>query len=510
MDPGNSSENLKGPAEVTPPPDTPANSGVTGAVGRAGEVPDESADDAQTSGKPSVKSLAIRGSAFVICGNLSQQFIRLASNLLLTRLLLPEDFGLMLVVNVVLFGLQMFSDIGIGPSIIQHKRGNEPAFYNTAWTVQIIRGFVLALAGVLLVAPAIYLIGGTIDTLGWVDSDGNPLVYTDPLLIPLICVGSLTALISGFNSTKLYTINRKMAMGRLTTLEVVVQTTGVVAMACWAWYFHSVWALIGGGLTQSWLKMLLSHVLLPGEKNRLHFERAAFNDLLQFGKWIFLSTSALFIAAHGDRVIMGFYLDKAVLGVYGMAYFLSEALAQMIEFVSRLVFLPAFSKVARDNPDRLRLNYYKVRLRLDALTLPAAGGLMMLGQDVVDLLYPDEFVDAGWMLQILAIRVALACTLPAAVSCLLAIGDSKSVFAGNLGKTVVLLTGIPLGWYLGELPGIIWAIALSELGSLPILWWRMARHGLLRPSREALALVFVAVGMGTGWLVHLAWVWLWS
>ncbi len=506
MDPGHDNENLKGQAETTPPPDTRANTGATGAVGHADNPPTDPPGSAGTAPSPppnkTVKALAVRGSVWALGGNLTQQFIRLASNLLLARLLLPEAFGLMAVVSVVLIGLQLFSDIGIGPSIIQHERGEDPPFFNTAWTIQIIRGFFLMIAAICIVTPLIYFIGRLMAT----DSPGDAQpVYTDPLLIPLICVGSLTALISGFNSTKLFTANRQMVIGRLMLLEVGVQALGVLAMASWAWYFKSVWALVGGGLVQAWLKMLFSHTLLPGENNRLHFERGAFDDLIRFGRWIFLSTAALFIAAQGDRLLLGFYISKTTLGVYTIAYFLSEALAQMIEFISRRVFLPAFSHVARDNPDRLRLNYYQVRLRLDALALPAAGGLMMLGSDVVDLLYPDEFQAAGWMLEILAIRVALACTLPAATSCLLAIGDSKSVFAGNLGKTLTLLAGIPLGWHFGGLKGVIWAIALSELGSLPIIWWRMARHGLLSPAREALAVLFVALGMGAGWLVGLLW-----
>ena len=507
MDPGKSGQILDGSAEPTPPPEDNLPGAVSGS-----EAPPESPPDTPpdmppdvSGGAPgqqaNVKALAVRGSVWALGGNLSQQFIRLASNLLLTRLLLPQAFGLMAIVNVVLIGLQLFSDIGIGPSIIQHRRGEEPGFYNTAWVVQIVRGLILTFAALFIVSPLIYLLGR------WMLHDapgGEPPVYSDPMLIPLICVGALTALISGFNSTKFFTANRRLAMGRLMMIEVGVQGFGVVAMASWAWYFHSVWALVGGGLVQAWLKMLLSHAVLPGENNRWRFERNAFDEIFRFGRWIFLSTAALFIAAQGDRLLLGVFVTKEVLGVYSIAYFLSEALAQMIEFVSRRVFMPAFSHVARDNPDRLRLNYYRVRLRLDALTLPAAGALMMLGSDVVHILYPDDYAAAGWMLQVLAIRVALACTLPAAVACLLAKGDSKSVFAGNFGKTVALLCGIPLGWHLNGFVGIVWAIALSELGSLPILWWRMARHGMLRPSREALALIFVVIGLGAGYLVSLA------
>ncbi len=502
MDPGNIKESLKGPAEATPPPDTPDHGGVSGAVGHSdtADTPDD-----PTPHDPGVKALAIRSSFWALGGNMTQQGIRLASNLLLAYLLFPEAFGLMAVVNVVLIGLQMFSDIGIGPSIIQHRRGEDPAFYNTAWTIQVIRGFILGIAAVAIVTPLLYLVGHLLPAS---TSDGSAPVYSDPQLLPLICVGAITAVISGFNSTKLFTVNRKLVIGRLTVMEVTVQIIGVAVMAYWAWHYRSVWALIGGSLVTAFLKMVLSHAMLPGGKNRFQFEREAFVDLIRFGRWIFLSTAALFIAAQGDRLLLGIYVSKAVLGVYSIAYFLSEALAQMIAFVTRRVFLPAFSRVVRDNPERLRQNYYKVRLRLDALTLPAAGALMVLGSDIVRLLYTDDYAAAGPMLEVLAIRVAFACTLPTAVSCLLAMGDSKSVFASNLGKTVAMLAGIPLGWHFGEMQGVLWVIALSELGSLPILWWRMHAHGLLSLPREALAVGFVGLGYAVGWLLSIPLSWL--
>jgi len=507
LDPGKPGNNLEAKAKQAsaadsppePPPDTAQTGSASGVFSQSPQVSNTGA------GPQTVKALAVRGSAWALGGNITQQGLRFASNLLLTRLLLPEAFGLMAIVSVVLVGLQMFSDIGIGPSIVQNKRGEEPAFYNTAWAIQIIRGFLLGLAAVALIAPLLKLLGGfiPIDT----QAGANP-VYTDPLLIPLICVSALTAVIGGFNSTRLFTANRRMAIGRLTVMEIGVQAMGVAAMASWAWYYHSVWALVGGSLATAWLKMLLSHSVLPGGSNRLHFEREAFGELIRFGRWIFLSTAALFVAAQGDRLLLGMYVSKAVLGVYSIAYFLSEGLSLMIGFVTRRVFLPAFSHVARDNPDRLKQNYYKVRLRLDAMTLPAAGALMVLGSEVVDLLYPQRYAEAGWMLQVLAIRVAFACTLPTAMCCLLAIGDSKSVFAGNLGKTVTLLMGIPLGWHYGQMHGVVWVIALSELGSLPILWWRMASHNLLWLPREALALMFVVLGAALGWLISIGLSWL--
>lgn len=82
----------------------------------------------------SLKKLAIRGMVWTVAGYGASQILRLGSNLILTRLLFPELFGLMTLVNIFITGLHLFSDIGVGPSIIQNKRGDDPVFLNTAWT----------------------------------------------------------------------------------------------------------------------------------------------------------------------------------------------------------------------------------------------------------------------------------------------------------------------------------------------------------------------------------------
>ena len=88
----------------------------------------------------SEKKLAFKGAFWTIASYGGSQILRFGSNLILTRLLLPELFGLMGLAYVFIVGVHLFSDIGLGPSIIQNKRGEESEFINTAWTMQIILG----------------------------------------------------------------------------------------------------------------------------------------------------------------------------------------------------------------------------------------------------------------------------------------------------------------------------------------------------------------------------------
>ena len=109
------------------------------------------------------------------------QVIRLAGNLVLTRLLFPEAFGLMAIVSVVLVGLEMFSDLGIGASLVQRRERPGRTFVQTAWTLQVFRGVVLWLIASAAAWPLAHF-------------------YREPLLAPVLVAASFTLVLVGFKS----------------------------------------------------------------------------------------------------------------------------------------------------------------------------------------------------------------------------------------------------------------------------------------------------------------------
>src|SRR4028119_542476 len=130
----------------------------------------------------SIKKLAIHGAVWTIASYGTSQILRFGSNLILTRLLIPDVFGLMALVYVFISGLHLFSDLGIGVSVIQNKRGDDPVFLNTAWTLQVVRGGFLWVCSLLIAWPVSHF-------------------YEERQLLWLIPVVALTTVISGFNST---------------------------------------------------------------------------------------------------------------------------------------------------------------------------------------------------------------------------------------------------------------------------------------------------------------------
>ena len=89
----------------------------------------------------SLKKLAVRGSVYELLGYGASMVLRLGGNLVLTRFLAPADFGLVAIVNAILYGLEMLSDVGLRMAVIQQENGDDQNFLDTVWTLQVFRGF---------------------------------------------------------------------------------------------------------------------------------------------------------------------------------------------------------------------------------------------------------------------------------------------------------------------------------------------------------------------------------
>jgi O-antigen/teichoic acid export membrane protein len=148
--------------------------------------------------------------------------------------------------------------------------------------------------------------------------------------------------------------------------------------------------------------------------------------------------------------------------------------------------------------------FYRTRLAVDALVIPALGGLTALGPAIVRLLYDNRYTDAGWMLRVLSIRVAISALIAPYQFCLFAVGDSRYGFFLNLARTIALVIGVPVGFAWGGVAGLVWGVTLSEVPALIVVYTGFVRHGLASPAHEARVPAFFAAGLGLGYLVLLA------
>lgn len=429
----------------------------------------------------SIKRLAARGALLELTGFGASQLVRLVSTLILSRVLFPEAFGLAALVAIFMQGLTMLSDTGVEQSVVQNQRGDETRFLNSAWVIDIARGCALWLVACATAWPL-------------------ALLYDEPILVQLIPVGSFALVISGFASTSLYTFRRAVRLGPLIVVELLSQCITLLAILTWAYFDPSVWALVVGGLVTSLVKTLASHTLNPGYRNRFEWDPESARAIFNFGKWIFGSSALSFIARQSDRLLIGHFASVATLGIYSMAFFLSEAAGLAVARVTSGVLYPVLSQIARDDPLGLRSAFYHARFRTDLLGLIPLGGLMVMSQTVVDILWDERYSAAGWMLQALCLRVAMGIVVESIQNCLFSLGHTRYGFYQNIVRSFWILLGIPVGWHFFGLQGLVWATAFSEIPVLILVWSAFRKYNLLVSKRELLSLAIFATGAVLGLL----------
>lgn len=428
---------------------------------------------------PSLKRAVLTGSSWTLLSVGAGQLIRLGKSLILTRMLFPEAYGVMAIVWSVLYTLGMLSDAGLSAAAIRHERAHEISFMNTLWTAKVARGFMIFVVTCLIAYPI-------------------SVVYQMPDLVWLIPLAGMIMAISGFNSTNVYSQQRQMVYGRLTFIELSNEVVGLVVMVVWAYFHPGVGAMIGASVVCAVYFLVASHQVLPGIKNRFAWDRAAIRDIFHFGKWVFLSSTIFLVYTQGDRMLLGHYLDVKMLGIYSIAIMISEIVSGVISKLNNAVLYPALSRVISQDRPRLQEVFYKTRLGFDfAIVLPVAV-LMVIASQVINLMYDSRYQAAGWMLQILCVRLFMIAVLSTSETCLFALGKPKFSVVQNACRATWILVGIPLAWHSYGLGGVVWVVATTEIPVFAVLWYGMAREKLLSPLREARSLVALFLGLLVG------------
>ncbi|GAO34671.1 polysaccharide biosynthesis protein [Sulfuricella sp. T08] len=438
-----------------------------------------------------LRKRVIRAGGWTVTGFVTSQVIRLGGNLVLTRLLFPEAFGLMAIVYVLMAGLALFSDLGINQSIIQNRRGDSPEFLNTAWVVQILRG-VLIWVAILLIAYSL----PAVVSMKWVPAGS---VYADPLLPSILTLFSFTSLIQGFESTKFALAQRMVQLKRVTFIELFSQITALLVMLIWVWLYPSIWALVGGAIVSTTVRCVMGHLWLPGPANRFGWDSQAFKEIFHFGKWIFLLSLLGFLFLNGDRLILGGMLDATWLGVYSIAYLLSNSAMSLYSSILSRVLFPALSEVVQNRPENLRNVYQRIRIISDFSLFGVAGFLLVAGEGVVSILYDARYHGAGNMLSILALSLIGA--RYAVIEFLwMAKGHMRYLIASNFIRLLVLYAALPLGYRLAGMEGALYGISLSFYAAWPVVFYYKAQHGLLNWWREFAVLPVFLLALAVGWL----------
>lgn len=386
----------------------------------------------------------VRGTLWTIGAYGFDQVLRFATNIVLARLLLPELFGIMLIVNSLRLGIELTTDVGIQQNIIHNKRANDPDFYNTAWTLQAIRSVALWLIGLFAAWPVARF-------------------YQYPILVYIIPCVTFGMVLTGFTSVSRFLLQKRMNIVRISVFNASVSSLSSIAFVLLAYLNPSIWSLVIGGLFGSTVSMIGSYIVLPDVKQRFRLSKQYTSEILHFGKWIFLSSIVLFLAANFDRLYLAKVVPLALLGVYGIARAISEPLAMMMVYVGNNVLFPFIAAQSQMTRANLREQLAPLRLKFLLLGSFSVSLLVAFVDLAIKILYDQRYQAATWMVPVFLIGSWFSILANINESTLLGLGKPSYSALANTTKFAYLLIGLPLGVKLGGLLGGVAVIAFADL-----------------------------------------------
>lgn len=391
-----------------------------------------------------LRKLAVRGAAWTVVGFGGAQVLRFAFNLVLTRLLYPELFGLMALAFTVIAGLNLFSDIGTLAIVVSNPRGADREFLNTVWTLQILRGLVLATVFFLIASPV-------------------AAFYHDPRLEWVIRTVGLISIIAGFNAMTLFVLRRRMQVRQLVSLELGSQALSGAAMIVWAWISPGIVALIAGSFVSAAVRLIWGHLLEPRMSHRIALDHEALRILYAFGRWLWFAAILGYLASQVDRLILGKMLTLQMLGIYGVALAISELPRGLLGALSSYIIFPAYSQWSGFARADFRARIARSRWPLLAVAGVVVVALTVGGDVIIRLLYDRRYAQAGWMLPLLAIGIWPSALYQTIEGALVTVGKPRYGAFANLAKIIFTAAGIPLAFLWGGVAAAVMVVALNDM-----------------------------------------------
>jgi O-antigen/teichoic acid export membrane protein len=399
--------------------------------------------------------------------------IYLVRTLVLARLLLPDDFGLIAIATTAMGFLFNITNFGMVPALVQGKNMDE-ANYDAAWTVDFCRSFLLA---ILTVAAA-------------------PLIadmFAEPRAVPIIQVLAMRPFIEAMTSIKVAAFNRNLKFRPLAVLyiiEAVVNTTLSISFAkTWG-----VWALVAGAIAGATSIVMTSYVLAP-YRPRLLFNREAIKPLIHFGRWIFATNLIVLTGSYLLRIVISRQFGSAGLGIYVLATQLAFLPGDVAGEAVGAVAFPLFARLQNDVQQATRV-FRALFSGLAAGLYPICALIMVLAPSLAQDILGPNWAGTEDVIRILALVVMIGIFGEAAVSVFKGFGQPYRI---TLLEVIQSSVTIAFVWILTKRFGLAGA-ALAWLPTISFsqLLSALFLQKILDHPFQGLGRPFLAVIVATG------------
>jgi len=408
------------------------------------------------------------------------------STVILARLLIPEDFGLVAMAMVAVGFFDVLLDLGVGAALIQHDHAGREEF-STAWTLRLAQCVVTAL---LLVALA-------------------PVVadyYDDPRVIDVLRVAAITVIVGGLENIGTVSFQRNMELGRDFQFVVFKRLVKVACTVGLAIAMRSYWALILGSLVSRLMGVGASYWM---SRFRPHLTLSRISSIWTFSQWSLLTGIARYLNGAIPRLVLGGRANAAALGTYSVGEDIAMLpTSELLAPLGRVMF-PAFAAAKNSQGELLRLVTLAQAVQA-LLAIPLSLGVVLVADDAIPLILGQQWTSAVPIAQIVALT-GVASALGYSPGYMLTVTGRMHVLCGyTWAKTLLLVLLILLVFrgadaeriaMAGLVTSVIGLVALQAIAwkALPgfggVRFWSQTWRPLVSAALMTLAVSAVSVAL---------------
>lgn len=355
-----------------------------------------------------LRSKMATGAAWMILLRVVERGIGFVSTIILARLLVPEDFGVVAMAMSVYAALEIMTTFSFDLALIQNRNATR-VHYDTAWTFNVLFGLGLAIALIAMAWP-------------------TAAFYGDERVAPVMVALASTALIRGFDNIGIVQFQRDLMLSQEFKLGLGRKLAGFVVTTICAFAWQSYWALIAGMVAQRVVSVAMTYAFHPF---RPRFSLAAKDELLSYSKWLALNNIVLFVMHRANDFIVGHQAGPTALGAYNISYEVANLPTSELVFpISRALF-PGYSAIADDRP-QLKSLYMQVLSLIAWFSIPISAGMALLAEPLVLVLLGEKWRMTIPLIQVLVVFGVLRSLTSSSGNVYLAVGKTSTITTMSL------------------------------------------------------------------------------
>lgn len=426
-----------------------------------------------------------KGAGWMVLFKFSQRGLGLVSTVILARLLVPEDFGLVAIAMSIFAALEIMGAFSFDLALIQNQKASRQ-HYDTAWTFNVLYALFAATALLLLANPA-------------------AVFFEEPRLTEIMYFLALATLIHGFENIGIVAFRKELNFRKEFNFLLTQKVISFLVTISLAFIFKNYWALIAGIITSKLIGVIISYGM---HSYRPRFSLAKSSQLFHFSKWVLINNILIFFNIRGIDFVIGKIAGPQSLGIYSVSYEISNLPTSELVFpITRAIF-PGYAKMA-GNTATLRKGFLDVFSLVALFTIPIGAGIAILADPLVQVFLGQKWLDSIPLIQALAITGIFRALQANTGAIYLALGIPKIITYLSIFNILLIYPAVIWALLSSGVLMAAWSIAVIAFLSMPINFIVLSRKlklnltqlvsVLWRPAISSLFMTAIVLSALTLW-----------